>query len=428
MPTNSLKSLNNLEKHQVGTFTTSLFARRESVEETINLLDSTRGPVGNSGYLMRATHLYKAEAEKFDQLRQSLIKNQDFVHVEVLHQSSDIGLTHQIFVRHKSGKELYYDGIVYRLTEMIHTGDFGLDEIEELAGYKGNFDPVVVEFETSLQEVIPSLHIYSHTSLSFYTASIKSWEEVGIKTEGDPHLRLACKDMNVITITALIFSESGKNYYVYLGERTITLQMIAHETLITMETRKFIECVAEKRKTLHTVKNAILEELNGAIAPLRELGLKHKNWNSIKNSWKTLGEVRKSLAQFDLLVQAYEDIVENRWAFFNGPRQIWLAGEEKDSQEKVQHPCANFFDAKLEDSKITDISEKPDKPMYTSEVIELKNLVVTTKNELEPVLNEANTLLTIFQTEFSLYAVWLAVLALIISLVSIVISFLVSSG
>jgi hypothetical protein len=204
--------------------------------------------------------------------------------------------------------------------------------------------------------------------------------------------------------------------------------MIAHETFIIKEVRDFIQFVEEKRDRLNAVKKAILDELNGAIAPLHKLGLKHKNWNSIKNSWKTLGEVRKSLAQFDLLVQAYEYILENRWAFFNGPRQIWIAGEEQDSQEKVQHPCANFFGAKLEDSKIIGISEKPDKPMYTSEVLKLKDLVSTTKNELEPVLNEANTLLTIFQTEFSLYAVWLAVLALIISLVSIVISFLIGGG
>jgi hypothetical protein len=427
MPTTSSKSLNNLEKHQVGTFTIPLFARRENIEETITIFDSTRGPAENSSILIRATHLYMAIPEKLEQLRQSLLKNQNFVHVELLHQSSDIGLTHKIFVRHKSGKELYYDGIMYRLTEVIHADDFGLDEIEKLAGYKGSFDPIVVEFENSLMEVIPLPHIYSHSSLNFYTASPKSWEEVGIKAEGDPHLRLACKDMNIITITALIFSEAGKNYYVYLGERTSTLQMIAHETFISMELRSFIAFVEEKRKTLHTVKKAMLEELNGAIAPLYKLGLKHKNWNSIKNSWKTLGEIRKTLAQFDLLVQAYEHIVENRWAFFNGPRQIWLADEEKDEQEQIQHPCPNFFNAKVENSSITDVSEKPDKPMYTGKTIEIKNLITTTKDELEPILGEENTLLTIFQTEFSLYAVWLAVVALVISLVSIIISILISS-
>jgi hypothetical protein len=221
MLTNSTKSLHNLEKHQVGTFTTSLFSRRENVEETINFFEPTRGSTGNSGLLMRATHLYKAKTEKFEQLRQSLINNNNFVHVEILHQSSDIGLTHQVFVRHKSGKELYYDGVVYRLTEVIHEGDFGLDEIEKMAGYKGSFDPVVVEFETSLQEVIPSLHMYSHTSLNFYTASPKSWEELGIKAEGDPHLRLQCNDMNIITITALIFSETVRITMYILGNANV---------------------------------------------------------------------------------------------------------------------------------------------------------------------------------------------------------------
>jgi hypothetical protein len=428
MPTNSSKSLTDLEKHQVGTFATSFLVRRESIDESIADFDATRGTSRNSGLLMRATNLYRANPEKFEQLRQSLINNQGFVHVEVLHQSSDIGLTHKIFVRHKSGKELYYDGIVYRLTEIIYAGDFGLDELEKLAGYKTSFDPVVVEFENSLREVVPSLHMYSHTSLSFYTALPKNWEELGIKAEGDPQLRLICKDMHIVTMTAMVFSEVGKNYYVYLGDRTKTLQMLAHDMFISMELRSLVEFVEEKRKTLHTVKKAVLGELNGAIAPLYRLGLKHKNWNSIKNSWKSLGEIRKALAQFDLVVQAYEHIVENRWAFFNGPRQVWLAGEEQDMEEKVQHPCPNFFDAKLENSRISDISEKPAKPTYTGETIELKDLVVVTKSELEPVQNEENTLLTIFQTEFSLYAVWLAVLALVISLVSIIISLLISSG
>jgi len=426
--TKTTKSLKNLERHQIGTFSAPLFARRESVEESLYLFDSKSTPNENSRYLMRATHLYKIKSERFESLRQSLIKNQNFVHVELQHKSSDIGLPYQIFVRHSNGKELYYDGIVYRLSEVVYDGDFDLDEIEELAGYNAGFDPVVVHFENSLCEVIPSLHIYSHTSLSFYTAFPNNWLELGVRAEGDPHLRLACKDMNSFTITALIHSEVGKNYYVYLGERESTLQILAHETLISMELRIFNEFAEEKRKLLHIVKKSALEELIGVIAPFYRLALKHKNWNSIKISWKTLGEMRKVLAQYDLLIQAYEYVIENKWAFFNGPRQIWFAGEEQDDQEQIQHPCLNFFFATLDNSKITTVSEKPDKPMYTGRVTEIKNLIVAIKNELEPVISEETTLLTIFQTEFSLYAVWLAVLALIISLLAIIISLLIGGG
>lgn len=426
--TNTSKSLNNLEKHQIGTFAASLPKRRESIEETLNLLDFKDGPGENSRYFMRATHLYRTKSEHFENLRQSLIKNLNFVHVEILHQSSDIGLPYQIFVRHNSGKILFYDGILYRLTEVVHEDDFGLNELETLAKYNSGFDPVVVEFEKSLCEVIPELYIYSHTSLSFYTASPKDWKELGIKAEGDPHLRLTCRDMNFLTVTALIFSEIGKDYYVYLGERETTLQMLAHETFMSMELRSFGEFAEEKRKLLHIVKKATIEELKGVISPFYNLTVKHKNWNSIKISWKTLGEVRKTLAQFDLLVQAYDHIIENRWAFFNGPRQIWLSGEVQDDQEQIQHTCLNFYNTKLDNSTITDISEKPDKPMYTGRLAEIKNLVTAVKNEMEPMLSEENTLLTIFQTEFSLYAVWLAVLALIISLFAVVISLLISGG
>lgn len=418
------KTLKDFERHQVGVFLIPLLQRRESIEETLNLFDASNE---NIGILSRATHLFKAKLEDFEPLRQVLLKNQEFIHVEVMHQSSDLGISYQILARHKSGKELYYDGVLYRLTEIIHASEFGLWEIEKLGGYKGSFDPVVLEFEKSLCEIIPSLHVYSHTSYPFYTASLTKWDDIGFRVKGDPHLRLICRDMNYLTITALIFSERGKDYDVYLGERTSTLQMIAHETFDSMEIRDFIELAEQQRKILHVVKSDTILEMAGATSPFYKLTLKHKNWNSIKSSWKTLREVRKLLALFNLLIQAYDKVIENRWAYFNGPRQIWFSGEEQDNQEQIQHPCVNFFIAKLEDAAITDLSEKPSEPMFTSKHKELRNLVKIIGEELAPTMDDENTLLTVFQTEFSLYAVWLALLALIISLFSIGISLFLTS-
>ena len=156
----------------------------------------------------------------------------------------------------------------------------------------------------------------------------------------------------------------------------------------------------------------------------QRLDRKHKNWNSIKSSWKTLSEIRKSLASFDLLIQAYEKVIDNRRAYINIPRQIWLAGEVRDDQEQVAYPCPNFFEGKLENEKVTDISDKPSEPIYTRKQVELKNLIQIIKDELSPSFDDETTLLTVFQTEFSLYAVWLAVLALFISLVSVIITLL----
>lgn len=428
---NIQKQLIDLEHHQVGWFLNdlsplTLIPRRECIEETLSLFDASRGPLENSGILSRATHLYKSKAEDFESLCQALAHNPNFNNVEILHQSSDLGLPYKIFALHSSGKEIIYDGVFYHLKSNIHAEEFDLNELEELAGYRG-WDPVVTNFENSLGEVTSLPHIYSHTNYNFYTASPTTWKNIGIHSEGDPHLRLRCKDMKNITITALVYSEIGKNYFVYLGDPKTTLQMYAHEVFNAMELRFYSQYAEKKREALHFVRKSTADEAAGAITPFYRLIRKHQNWNSIKNSWKTLSEIRKSLASFDLLVQAYDKVIENRWAYVNLPRQIWLEGEERDDQEQIAAPCLNFFDANLESGEVTNISVKPSEPIYANRLSELKNLIRIIRDELVPSIDDETTLLTVFQTEFSLYAVWLAVLALLISLVSIIITLIASS-
>lgn len=426
---NKPKQLVNLEKHQIGWFFTNLSPltlppRRESIEKTLSLFDASRGPLENAGILSRATHLYKPRAKDFERLCQALSHNPNFNHVEILHQSSDLGLPNKILARHISGKEIIYDGVIYRLTNSVHAEEFDLNELEKLAGYKGSFDPDLTHFENSLSEVTSLPHIYSHVSYNLYTVSPTDWENIGIRVEGDPHLRLRCRDMNIITITALVYDEVGKDYFVYLGDRETTLQMFAHEVFNAMELVSYNQYAEKERDSLHIVRKSTAEETASATAPFYRLDRKHKNWNSIKSSWNTLSEIRKSLASFDLLIQAYEKVIENRWAYINLPRQIWLAGEVRDDQEKIANPCPNFFEGKLENGKVADISDKPSEPIYTRKQVELKNLIQIIKDELTPSFDDETTLLTVYQTEFSLYAVWLAVLALFISLVSVIITLL----
>jgi len=409
--------LAGLERHYVGRFPATLLKRRETVEHTLSLFEPDEALVPNRNILSRTTHLYRATSDTFEPLRQALIRNQKFVHVEVLHEASDLGIPYKILARDRDGREICYDGVLYRVTESVHKGDFGLDQIDELAGCPGRGPSIIDWFGESLREIIPEIETPGYSVTSFYTVKHTDWDTLGLRNEGDANLRLICKDMNVFTVTALIFTEIGRDYAVYLGDWDVVLQMIGHDLCAAMELKHFLDYFGQQRTNVEKVKEATITEISGMLAPVHRLFRKHQQWNSVKNSLRSLISIQSMLIKGDLLIQALSEIVEGRFAYFNGPRQIWLAGEEHDDQEKIQHLRPGFFEARLEEEKITNLSDKPSEPMYTYLVDELRDKMKVLHEETGAALGNEKDLLTAFQTEFSLYAVWLAVIALVISLV-----------
>ena len=78
------QSLALLEKHSLGYFPITFLKRKETFGETLNHLETDDRFDLNQFVPTRTHQLYEAKIEYFESLRQALIKNPDFVHVEVL--------------------------------------------------------------------------------------------------------------------------------------------------------------------------------------------------------------------------------------------------------------------------------------------------------------------------------------------------------
>ena len=360
--------LGGLERHHVGWFPITLLKRHETLEHTLDMLKADDPWGTNLNVFTGATHLYRATSDSFELLRQALMRNRDFVQVEVLHESSDLGIGYKILARNKSGESIYYDGVLYRVTEPVCEGNFEIERLNELAGYPRRADDIVITFQNSLREVITNLPEYSHTIFSFYTARHTDWNALGLQNQDNAKLRLICNDPHILTITAIIFSETGKDYDVYLGERDAILQMIAHDFCIQIELDGFINYFDKQRAEVARIKRTAATELRGIISPFYSLVRKHQQWSSVKNSLNSLLQITSDISKGELFIQALAQMVEKRWAYFNGPRQIWLEGEERDEQVQIQHPCNNFFEARLENGKLQNLSDKPSLPMYAASV------------------------------------------------------------
>jgi hypothetical protein len=426
METSASSPLKNLERHDIGWFNCWLLSRRESIEDTLRLFDMT-DLERNVSLLSRTTHLYKATQKIFSNLRETLVRNNEFVHVEILHESSDLGVSYKILAKHSNGKQIVYDGIQFHVSELIRNEGFALQDIEKFAPY---YDICVqnalAPFQNSLREVLSELPEFTFPSYSFYTAEVTNWEILGLRNGGNAHLRLICTDKNVITMTGLVYTEIGKDYHTYLGDTKIALQMIAHEEFHAMEIYKFMKYFDEQRSIIREIQIGTEKETKALVMPFYKFIQRHTQWNRVKEDWKTIRGIYSRMPRGDLLIQAYEEMLKKEQAFFNAPKQLWLADEVQDDQEQIAYPTTNFYGAKLQNSKLEGISDKPIQSRYGKDVKELKTIVRTLKDEIAPVIDDEKNLLTIFQTEFSLYAVWFAIFAVIVSVIAILITIFTS--
>lgn len=390
---NQIKALADLEKHHIGRFPATLLELRETIEETLTHFEADDRFDLNRHVVVRTHELYELDPEVIEQLRQALVRNSDFVHVEIVQEPSDIGVASKVLARDRTGQTILYDGVMWRVTESVCEGHFALEEIDHIAGWPGNPGDIVDSLQHSLKEVLQELP-EGWSVYSFYTASNVNWEEFGLRREGDAKLRLGF--------------EGFRGYSVYIGDRESTLQMIANDLHVGKELRRFQGYFDKQRAALDKVKDTTIAELNGLLEPLLRLGRKQNQWNSVKRSLRSLNRIHRQLAKGGLLVDSVSGIVEERVAFY----YMWQS----------QRPCSGFFAAKVKDGKLEDLSTGPEEPIYVHDFRALKQKIAILREELGIVLTAEKDLLTAFQTEFSLYAVWLAVIAFVTSLVSIVIA------
>jgi hypothetical protein len=391
--------------------------RRETAEKTLDIL-SSESP--NYGLFPRTTHLYRSNPQVLEKILSKMKDDTGFLSSEIIHSSSDLGLVYRIKAEHKSGATLFYDGLCFRITRIISTDEFNLDSLLSKTGAPKDEMEVFNDFAKCVKYFFPEMN-YFESSYGYYTINEANWESMGLRRQGEAHLRLVINDPRFFRITALIFHEQGKDFHVYLGEEEHTHQMIAHDFFLAQEMRMFNEIFETKLTDIARYRSKLGIDFGGIISPIWRIDEKHHMWNSAKETMKSVYAIRDTVDKGRLLVSAIRYIMEKKWAFFNGPRQIWIVGEEEqDNEEKIQHPTTHFFEVRLEGSKMQDISHSPIDPFYRSAFEELATKVNVVSNQTDEIYQRERDLLTAFQTEFSLYAVWFALGALVVALISII--------
>ena len=410
------KSLNGLSLNHVGCFPLTLLNRKETIGETLShfRLEDTWNT--NKNILDRTTHLYRVSKGDLEPIRECLIRNSDFVHVEIIHKSSCLGLPYQIYAKHISGYELYFDGLSYLACKTIKQQSIALHEIQELAGYPQRADNVLFSLEESISDLLPDMPEHSYTMYSFYAADVNDWNSLGIKNSGDAQLRLLVNDENIVTITALVYSEAGKLYPLYVGDTKIIREMNSHDLFFSSEYRRFSEHIDHVRVDVSSALEAISISMRDVTDSIFYFYKKHKSWIGAKCGINNVHRIRKGLYKYNLFIKSLDEVINERWASRNVPKQIWLENEEMDDQWLNSHWQLNFFQGKLENGKILDLEEQPIKPGYSSTAMELKQKITLLREEVDKILGDGRDLLSAIQAEFSMYAVWLAISALLVSI------------
>lgn len=406
-----------LERHQIGMFQHPLLKRKETYEETLFVYDAENKMGLNKNVFSRTTHLYRNTADTFVGVKQVLEQDDSFKEIEIVHQASDLGLPYKVVATHSSGVTIHYDGLLFRVSSVITEDSFESSAIHDLAGYPTPFDNIIEHFGSALRTAIPHLVPMYHSTYSFYTIQETDWKALGVKPVGEAQVRMVCTDPNYVTITALIFSKHGKDYELYFGNRNQILEMLAHDFQIGFELGNVNSLLHQQLDAVNKIRGSSVSEFAAIIAPFHNLSSKHRQWNSVKDNLRSLLVIKDIIARADLLTSSMQEIIDNRWAYFNGPKQMWLPDEAIDHQTKVQHACTQFFEANLGYDKVEFKSTEPIEPTYVGTFDNVKKKLQILKSQLGETYDIERDLLTAFQTEFSIYAVWIAVVTLVVSLV-----------
>jgi hypothetical protein len=406
--------LKGLKKNTLIWFPVIAQKRKESVEYTLNNFSTYF-----DAYKPRTTHLFKSDKQTLEKILPKIQSNGNFVASQILHSSSDLGLTHKLEAVHKNGWVFCFDGLQIRATKTIFLGELKLDTLLEKTGVPHEDSNTFNDFTNCINEVFPNVNIES--SYSYYTVEETNWEKIGLRREGDAQLRLIVNDPHYVTITAINFTNWGKDFCVYIGDENQINERLAHDSFIGHEIFLFTSFFRDKYNEANNYRNNCKTDFGGAIAPVWNILKKHQSWNNVKKAMRAVYSTKDFIEKGKILLAQLEKTVDNRWAFFNGPRQIWLMNEEQDFEEKIQYPTKHFFEFRLEDLKVKRLSDQPVKPSYANDVQEFGDTINAIDDQIGELYERQRDLLTAFQTEFSLYAVWFAIGAIGIAILSLLI-------
>lgn len=418
--TNTNWHFEGIKKHHVILYPLIKNFRTESFEKTMNLLD-TEDHFSNIGYFPRTTHLYKSQTNILNDICQKVLENNAFISSEIVHSASDLGLPYKIKAVHSTKSILYFDGLHIRVTKEVSTEQFLITELSSKTRYPEYEWEVVNNFFDCVRGVYPKEDIFGLSNYRYYTFTRTNWEQLGLKREGtpSPQVRLIINDPRIVTITALVFAKKGKDYQVYFGEEDTVHQMIGHDLFIEYEINCFTEVFNNKLLLLMDYQKKMVNDFYGIMTNFWHIFKKHKLWNEVKAALRSIYIIQDIIERGLLLLRTIENLIENKVTFFNGPRQIWLAGEVQDHEEKIQHSIKNFFEIKLLDNKLDINSQNVIDPIYSDAYGLLKKKVAYISDYCKELYARERDILTAYQTEFTLYAVWIALLALLIAVLTV---------
>ena len=144
-----------IELHFMGYFLVNFIERHESYAETLNLLKISPKFGDNTHVLNRATHVYRSSPKLFEQLRQKAIEDKNLTDVKIVKSHSDLGFPYYFYAKHKSGQEIFFDGIIFRITLKITEREFYLKDIASLMGYPPHFN-AIESLSSAIGEVKPN--------------------------------------------------------------------------------------------------------------------------------------------------------------------------------------------------------------------------------------------------------------------------------
>ena len=412
---NNIKA-NELYLNHIGCFSLTLMDRRESIQDTISLLKIEDEFGSNLGFFDRTAHLYRTSRDSLAALKESLDRNNEFTDVDIIHKSSCLGLPYQIYAKHKTGKDVFFDGLAYLVAEPIHIESFCLNEIQSIASYPHRVSNIIQDLEFSLREVLSDLPEMQYSMYSFYTANVDDWKSFGFTRVGDAQLHLLINDPRFITQTGLIHTKIGKEYSLYIGDRDVILEMNSHHMFYISEFDRYSNYINHIREKIETASCSISTAMNDITKSFPKFLDKYASWNASKSSIRKMYEIKKVIKKYYLLSALVQDLANKRYASRNSPKQIWFNQSEIDNEWKQSYWCTNFFQAKLEGHGVSKIEEEPMKPLFNGSIEQLVYKIGLLNEELQEIMSEIRDLLSAIQTEFSMYAVWLAFGAVIVSI------------
>ena len=179
------KDFNGLKKHSVHLLPLLKNQRRETLEYTLNLSDF-------QGAFPRTTNLYKADKAMLEAICNNL--SEDFISGNVIHESSDLGLTHKAIIKHRNGSILIFDGLYLRITRVLNDCPFNLSDLLSLTGVPDSEFKLKSDFVNQcVKPLYPEVSEYGYF-YSYYTIDEADFGRIGLTRVNNAQARIFIND------------------------------------------------------------------------------------------------------------------------------------------------------------------------------------------------------------------------------------------